>query len=280
MTVKPLKPLLLAATLLGAALALVPAASADPACTTDLCGPDPSQPPSCHAKGIDTYDLTVTVGEDCSVQVETGQDDLCVGAWYGVAEYDVGPVHWTRHYCTFPGGDPLCCLSSASDASAQQIPPCQCYPAPLCEPINELIAPGDGPVTYTLSNQCAATVTVDVTKVADCVYGTHKTVSAGPVTATVPVCTGPPCEACPPPTEFASTAPNYCGVKEQTPAPLAFVWGSDCYVDVDPIGACAPPSGFVIDRLVGPVHLHLLVCDGGAGGLLDRILESVGPVQS
>jgi hypothetical protein len=181
---------------------------------------------------------------------------------------------------------------AASSASLPDaIPPCQCAPAPLCEPIVELLAPGEGPVTYTLNEYCAATVTVDVTQVADCVYGTHKTLSRGPVTVIYPVCSspcGPGADYCPPPADVGTTAPNYCEVKEDTPTsvgpvPLnlrAALWGSDCYVDVDPVAACAPPSGFVVERIVGPVHLHLLVCDGGLGQRVSDILEAIGPVEA
>lgn len=379
--------LLLAGLLLCGALALVPVATADPACTTDLCGPDPNQPPACTEK---TYGGaagdSVTVHSDCTVLLETGKGLNCVGAWYGTSESDVGPVHWTRHYCTFPGGDPLCCVSSASSASLPDaIPPCQCAPAPLCEPINQMLAPGEGPVTYTLSDYCAATVTIDVTKVVDCVFGTHKTIQKGPVTVIYPVCSSPcgpgadycpppadtssaqaippcacpppqplcrpvnqliadnddgvdytlsdychptvsvdltyyvvclygssatvtagpvsvtyptgcsppPCEggldSCPPPpTDAGFTGPNYCWLKADTPTsagpvpvnPQAALWGSDCYVDVNPVAACAPPSGFVIERLIGPVHLHLLVCDGGVGQRVDDLLASIGPLEA
>jgi hypothetical protein len=182
--------LLLSALLLGGALAFVPAASADgPACTTDLC-PDPNEPPTCKPSERDLGSVRLTVSEDCSVDLVTGEGINCVGPWINKDEYRAGPVHWTSYSCGSPGGDPLCCVSSAASAS-QQIPPCQCYPAPLCEPINQLIASGDGPVTFTLSDTCHPTVTVDVTKVVDCVYGTHKTVVAGPLSVTYPTCSSP-----------------------------------------------------------------------------------------
>lgn len=286
--------LLLSALLLGGALALVPAASADPACTTDLC-PNPNEPPTCTPTARDYGTVKLTVSEDCSVDLVTGEDINCAGPWINKAEYGAGPVHWTSYTCGSPGGDPMCCASSAASASPDAIPPCQCAPVPWCRPIVELLAPGEGAVTYTLDEYCHATVTVDPTDYVDCVYGTHQVVGAGPVTVVVPVCSSP-CgglDYCPPPMMadpfpdcFAPClpGPDACSLKEATPTtvgpllipfnPQAFVWGNDagCDVDVDPIGACAPPSGSDLDRAVGPVHLHLLLCDGGIGDVL-------GPIQ-
>lgn len=81
------------------------------------------------------------------------------------------------------------------------------------------------------------------------------------------VCVTDPCWPYPTP------LPNDCALKAATPDQIPFLgaminprqqlWGNDCDIDVDPIGACAPPSGSTTDRHVGPVHLHLLLCDGG-----------------
>jgi len=67
--------------------------------------------------------------------------------------------------------------------------------------------------------------------------------------------------------------PSACDLQEATPTgvgaanPRHLVWGAydpqECDVDVDPIGACAPPSGHTVERRVAFVHLTLLVCDGG-----------------
>src|ERR1051326_4204995 len=115
-----------------AGLAVLPHAAADPACTTDLCGTPaaPACPDKTYALGPGTGD-SLTSHPDCTFLLETGKDQTCVGAWSTTDEHQVGPVHWTDHRCTFPGGDPLCCVVSAS--SAQQVPPpCQdmaCAPA-------------------------------------------------------------------------------------------------------------------------------------------------------
>jgi hypothetical protein len=121
--------------------------------------------------------------------------------------------------------------------------------------------------------------------------------SVGPVHVSTRVCTPPdfiePASAsmappiycirdpCYPPYPFPPV--TWCRLEAATPTgypylsrnPREMVWGTDegCDIDADTtqIYACAPPSGFVIEKTVGPAHVVLLVCDGGAGIILDRI---------
>lgn len=100
--------------------------------------------------------------------------------------------------------------------------------------------------------------------------------AAGPCPDT---CT--PCAAtCPPPALAPAMAdpfptcvqdcfwfvPKGCDSRDLTTAgpvaPPLDAWGDDCDLDVEPIGACAPPSGSMVERHVGPVHLKLLLCGG------------------
>lgn len=366
-----------AALLVLAGLAAIPASAAEvplptdiPYCVFEDCEPLPIV---CEEK---TYPLlsewsnTLTTHEDCTMDLETGKDIICVGAWSATATHQVGPLTWTRHYCSFPGGDPLCCLTTASSAretnpcgtaaemrcpapyplcsgikdpydpfvgvqadlssnchvsvrvdlinclwgerdvtrtvgpltvtytecaspptetTAAEQPPCTCPPpAPLCRPINQLIADNEDAVDYSLADTCRLAVEIDVTEVVDCIYGGDVRRTVGPVTVIYPSCSGP-CGAapCPPPMEVASMAdpfptcvrecspiPNEgCELKAATPTtvgplllpfnPQAFVWGNDCDIDVDPIGACAPPSGHTIERDVLFLDIRILVCDGG-----------------
>jgi hypothetical protein len=81
--------------------------------------------------------------------------------------------------------------------------------------------------------------------------------------------------------------PDGCDLRDATPTavgpaapwfnPRQAVWGNDCTADVEPVGACAPPSGSTIDREVGFVRVVLLVCDGGAG---DRLGGLLGPAPA
>jgi len=364
--------------------AAAPAAAADPACTIDPC---PQLPDSCPQK---TEDVRTGAGQeiaavnaDCSVGLETGKGETCVGAWETTTEHDAGPVHWTEHQCGMPGGGPLCCLSSAAapdtyppcqyctlackpvqvgtdevlskvgglfgfvyggpraEAGIQSdchpyvdesnvhcpngmqaahvdehagpatvsadtcstgpicecmpvgaqstapspatLPPCACpAPAPLCQPINRLIAPGDGPVTYRLSDYCHATLILDFTSACG-LQGTEWTVvHEGPVEVDYGHCQSPPQQSAsagladPVPTcvRDCLPGPDQCTLRDATPAagpsvgpitPIALrqaVWGNDCTIDVDPIGACAPPSDRALDETVYVVHLHLLLCGG------------------
>lgn len=55
------------------------------------------------------------------------------------------------------------------------------------------------------------------------------------------------------------------GIPDRLP-PITIVTASaEPAIDVDTRDyyACAPPSGFVVERTVGPVHVAVLVCDGG-----------------
>ena len=89
-----------------------------------------------------------------------------------------------------------------------------------------------------------------------------------PIYCVMAPCPGP----APPP------AINWCTAEAATPAPAStLLWGTDagCDIDVDTTDyyACAPPSGFIVDRTVGPVHLVLLVCDGGVGDRLGDLVQ-------
>lgn len=95
-------------------------------------------------------------------------------------------------------------------------------------------------------------------------------------------CVMAPCGPYPPP------AFSWCNIEAATPDgspyttvnPREAVWGTDagCDIDVESAWSCAPPSGFWVDRTAGPVHVRVLVCDGGLGGLVQRILEAIGPI--
>jgi hypothetical protein len=92
-------------------------------------------------------------------------------------------------------------------------------------------------------------------------------------------------EPCPGP---VPTVDPYCTAKALTPGQNPYttvnlrerVWGTDAGCDIDAdttdLYACAPPSGFVIERTVGPVHAKVLVCDGGAGST--PIASAQGPI--
>lgn len=236
------------------------------------------------------------------------QDELdMVALSSSVAGYDVAPnCHvtvsadlidclWGEHWVEHSAGPATVryteCSSPEETMSQQQ--PCTCPPpAPLCRPITQMIADRDDAVDWTLSEYCKVTVTVDVTKVVDCIFGHHEQRSVGPVTVIYPVCESP-CGGmtCQPP--MVSTMadpfptcirecspvglPSGCELKAATPTtvgpfllpfnPQQFVWGNDCDIDVDPIGACAPPSGSTIERDVLYFDVRILVCDGGIGDI-------------
>jgi hypothetical protein len=85
------------------------------------------------------------------------------------------------------------------------------------------------------------------------------------------VCIREPCPGVP--------VPNYCTLESATPGanpyttlnPRERVWGTDagCDIDVESNWSCAPPSGGYVERTVGPVHVKILVCDGGIGDLIE-----------
>ena len=230
--------------------------------------------------------VEASVDEDCHTAVDEGglqcpssllpvaddHADEHVGAW----------VSASADTCTVG----FICACMPASAAPTAIPPCQCPPiAPLCQPINRAIAPGDqGPVTYTLSDYCRLRIIIDAS--GGCgdfgTEWTNKTVN--PVEVDYHHCQSPPPQAATSPASVdpfpeclrdCLPVPGNCDLRDATPAagpsvgpitPIALrqaVWGNDCYIDVDPIGACAPPSGATITRTIGPVRLTLLVCDGG-----------------
>jgi hypothetical protein len=375
-----------------AGLTILPMAAADPACTTDLCGPFPPEP-SCSEKsfmGLGDDTNTLTTHSDCTATLETGKGQICVGAWSTTTEHQIGPLHWTEHRCTFPGGDPLCCLTTASSsadpqfippcastacpapackpesvsdgtvfgllgglvqlgmvyngphagarlnsdctvdawetnfpcepnllplapdqahesvgraevtadtctigficacmpagtdsASPQAIPPCQCPPPqPLCQNVNRLLAPGNGPVRYQLTDYCHVRVIVDVSETCGLQGKEWTNTTENPVELDYHHCQSPPPQQVESANPFPTCVreclpgPDACTLRDATPAagpsvgpitPIALrqsIWGNDCTVDLDPIGACAPPSGSSKDVYVAFVHVHLLLCGG------------------
>lgn len=217
---------------------------------------------------------TVAVHGDCTADLETGKGQMCVGAWYGTEERDVGPVHWTRHYCRFPGGDPTGGIGTSSSdprpCGVQQRCPA---PVPPCSPIGDPVA-GDV-ADVDVSPYCRVIVSVDA---ADCT-GTERWASqtVGPLTVRSTECddgtdASTVAMADPFPTcvrECGPGLPDGCDLRESTPEAVgpvparSLVWGGDCDVDVEPIGACAPPSGRTIERRILFVHVTLLLCGGG-----------------
>lgn len=235
------------------------------------CGPDANcQGPECPPESFETsvdHRNSVTLGRDCTVDVVTGEGQICVGAWSGHERREVGPITWDRYYCDFPGGSPIGDLTMTSAA-----------PSPIASDHLRIVFNPDGTVDVL--------VKVDVM---DCLWGEgyQKTAEAGPVTLWVwgcepyppyetmaaadpfPTCVTEPCGP-------SAPVPDGCDLQDATPTSFGptgldlqrLVWGSDtsqCDVDVEPIGACAPPSGSTIERRVLFVHLILLVCGGGIG---------------
>jgi hypothetical protein len=267
-------PFLLAALAMAAVLASLPPASAEPLClTADQCVDPPAKPhcPPATFGNPDGYGDYAILRPDCTVYMETGRDTVCVGAWYATDEHKVGPVHWTRHYCTGPNPPPVCCATDG--ASADPVGPCTCPPpTELCKPVAAAVADRDDAVDYTLSPECEVQAVVDLTKAVTC-NGEVYVLTRGPLTVLVPTCMGP-CTCDPEPVPLAPE-PLYdpCDLEAATPAgPLrTLTWGNDagCDVDVEPIGGCAPPSGRTYERDIAFVHLVLLVCGGGIDPIPD-----------
>lgn len=174
-------------------------------------------------------------------------------------------------------------------ASPSCMPEEPCDPQPIDPPIHPDCrkVPEPSPLVV-VSDDCKLVVSVDVV---DCLWGERwVTYTAGPLTLEYTVCeqpyeampSAPPC-MCPPPVDeqdrqtMADPFPT-C-VRECFPVPnedcelqdlyyagpVGFpvdIWGGDCDIDVDPIGACAPPSGDYVERHIGPIHLKLLLCGG------------------
>lgn len=87
-----MRPLAITALVLLSVLAVAPHASADPACTTDLCG-DPNDPPSCMEKTVGP----VTTHEDCTREVKVPLMSCPIaGSWKHV---HLGPVVVSYYTC-------------------------------------------------------------------------------------------------------------------------------------------------------------------------------------
>jgi hypothetical protein len=260
-----------------------------PACTTDLCPAFPPEPApmKCPSQTVATnvdHQNSLTLDSDCTLHLVTGKGQICVGAWSGYEDRQVGPLRWERYYCEFPGGDPVCCLATASDAEAlEQAPPCTCPPPrPLCYEVNRAIAWNEH---YSLSDNCRVTVTVDEAECGLQGYEWTNT-TVGVLTLNYRHCQAPPQQLAGSDTAMADPFPTCvrectppvldgCRLRAATPTtvgpfllpanPQQMVWGSDCDIDVDPIGACAPPSGKTYEADILFLDVRLLVCDGGIG---------------
>lgn len=193
-----------------------------------------------------------------------------------------GPVTVWTWGCNPPyPPDDVAAASAAPPRPCGAADPTQRCPAPvpLCSGVQ------DQPPLIDVSSNCH--VTVDTTALVSCYVGHTEARTVGPVTVKYPVCE-PPCggATCPPPMEAAMADPfptcirecspvpsEGCGLQEATPTtvgptalpfnPRAFLWGADCDVDVEPIGACAPPSGSTKEIRIAFLHVTLLLCDGG-----------------
>lgn len=162
--------------------------------------------------------------------------------------------------------------------------PVTCPPSPHCStPEGPVLATATAlplpRVTYTINPDCS----VDVYETSSCPAGFQKSTlhyNAKAVEAwadtCVPMCACMPMSA----VDLSDIDPFPTCVRECFPlptddcdlqdvyytGPVGFpvdVWGGDCDIDVDPIGACAPPSGDSTERHIGPIHLRLLLCGGG-----------------
>lgn len=255
-----------------------------------VCGPDMlCQGPECPSESVASevdHHNSVTVNADCTVDIVTGYGQICVGAWTGHDTYVVGPVTWDRYYCRPPGGGPVLDLTAGSAAAAPPRPcgaadPTQRCPAPvpLCSGVQ------DFPPLVDVSYNCH--VTVDTTALVACVFGHDESRTVGPLTVKYTVCEGP-CGAatCPPPAATSAMADPFptcvrecspipnggCELQAATPTtvgptmlpfnPQQAVWGGDCDIDVEPIGACAPPSGTTKEFRALFLHVTLLLCGG------------------
>ena len=250
---------------------------------------------------------TVAVHSDCTMDVTLFEGIICLGGAVGVRDEQVGPVHVVQYYCRSPNEQPPLEIASVS---AVALDPCPEYDLSggvlfdirtdnvyghchvwvglidayrLCgtlagfehEQVREDVtfsgATGQPRTLHVVVNYCAPIIycTSDPVVIAE-----PADLSASAST----ICMTSLCLPSPP-------AMTWCGLKAATPGanpyttvnPRERVWGTDtgCDVDVEPFYACAPPSGFVVDRTVGPVHARVLVCDGGLGGTIDRL---VGPL--
>lgn len=274
--------------LLAAAVSVLPAVSAELPLPTDIpycITPECSSPAACSEK---TYTVTadttntVTTHADCSIDVETGKGMICVGAWSATSEHDLGPIHWTRHYCDFPGGP----LDGISTTSAQRPPPCQTMTtccgiepafAPCCSPVScpptphcreEGIHTSDflaylGPhAGADLRGDCSVDVCNDLT---GCCSIDARSTSCGSLASTASssaielpdpcgptaYCTGPEC-----PAVAVATTDLLAYLGPHASASLS----RDCHADVQERGLrCAIGNGEV-ERSVGPATVGADVC--------------------
>lgn len=212
-----MKPATLLATLvlLAATLTILPGATAELPTPTDIpycLTPDCGSPAACtertYTVAADTTN-TVTTNADCSIDVETGKGVICVGAWTATSEHDIGPIHWTRHYCSLPGGP----LDGISTTSAIGLPaiglPNPCGPTatcqgPECEEVDvsttDLLAYLGPHASASVSRDCQATVEE---RGLHCAIGTAELErTVGPLTVGADVCMPPIDCTCPPMPEF------------------------------------------------------------------------------
>lgn len=184
-------------------------ASAAAAVEPPVCGPDMRcEGPSCPARSVGStvdHENSVTLNEDCTIDIVTGRGQVCVGAWSGYEQRVVGPVTWDRYYCRFPGGDPLdLSLTMGNPGPCGATDPTQRCPAPQpirpCDDLPVAAAtsaaqPSPASVSYTLSPECDLDVYVAVLPGAiQCLFGEgyNKAFQQGPVTVWTWGCRPPP----------------------------------------------------------------------------------------
>lgn len=150
------------------------------------------------------------------------------------------------------------------------IPDAAAAPQPIypCEKLSGMESDSSA-FDIDVTPRCQVAVSVDVV---DCLWGeTWVNHTVGPATVRYTTCQSQPPDAT---ASAFAPGPSACGLQSATPTslgptsvnPQRFVWGYDlaqCDIDVEPIGACAPPSGKTLERRVAFVHLTLLLCDGG-----------------
>lgn len=249
-------------------------------------------PPVCIRKQAEVGPVSAEVGQCWAQQVTV---DLCSGTGPGVHYFndDTKVLEARADFC-FPHGPPPDLSTSASQpgpCGLQQRCPA---PVPMCSGISDdLVAQPSRPVgaDVDVASDCHTDVYVKA-DVMDCLWGEgyNQAASAGPVTVWTWGCRSfettsvqapamadpfPTCiRECTPP-----VVPDGCDLRAATPTtvgpfllpfnPQQSIWGSDCDVDVDPIGACAPPSGRTLDAEVLFLDVSLLMCDGGLGDIAD-----------
>lgn len=270
-----------ALVLVGTAIALVPsgeAMQAPPPCQamTTCCGIEPSFAPCCSP-----VSCPPPVYRCPDLDVDTTQYVLLAGPSAGAeTDYDcsanacLNDADCSDASCA--AGDQFCCsLDGAMSYCTQVAFTCQMPVGPAVSARMAL------PVrlSYTVNDDCSVTVREDMTCPAGYqVRALHYDAKVADVTveycAPIIYCTCPPMETMaadidPFPTCVQDCfwfVPDSCDLQALwSDGPVGFPvdpWVGDCDIDVDPIGACAPPSGDSVERQVGPVHLHLLLCGG------------------